>query len=191
VAGRASSRRSPIAFLKSAPKHLHLPLLLALWTGQRQGDILKLTWDQYDGRYIRLQQGKSRKRVVIPCGEPLRAALDAEPRRAAMVLLTSFGTPWSEDGFRSSWAKACDKAGIRTELRYHDMRGSAVTRLALAGCSVPEIATFTGHSLKDVQEILDQHYLSRDVGLADSALAKLEAANRPANRLGAKEVRAG
>jgi hypothetical protein len=30
------------AFLKSAPAHLHLPLLLALWTGQRQGDLLRL-----------------------------------------------------------------------------------------------------------------------------------------------------
>src|SRR5262249_9765255 len=29
------------AFLKSAPAHLHLPLLLALWTGQRQGDLLR------------------------------------------------------------------------------------------------------------------------------------------------------
>jgi hypothetical protein len=27
------------AFLKSAPAHLHLPLLMALWTGQRQGDL--------------------------------------------------------------------------------------------------------------------------------------------------------
>jgi integrase len=29
-------------FLKSAPAHFHLPLLLALWTGQRQGDLLRL-----------------------------------------------------------------------------------------------------------------------------------------------------
>lgn len=27
------------AFLRAAPKHLHLPLMLALWTGQRQGDL--------------------------------------------------------------------------------------------------------------------------------------------------------
>jgi len=29
-------------FLERAPAHLHLPLLLALWTGQRQGDLLRL-----------------------------------------------------------------------------------------------------------------------------------------------------
>ena len=31
-------------FLKSAPAHLHLHLTLALWTGQRQGDLLRLPW---------------------------------------------------------------------------------------------------------------------------------------------------
>jgi len=30
-------------------------------------------------------------------------------------------------------------------------RGSAVVRLALAEATVPQIATFTGHSLKDVE----------------------------------------
>jgi hypothetical protein len=30
------------AFFKSLPAHLHLPLLLALWTGQRQGDLVRL-----------------------------------------------------------------------------------------------------------------------------------------------------
>src|SRR5262249_33547803 len=29
-------------FLQSAPSHLHLALVLALWTGQRQGDLLRL-----------------------------------------------------------------------------------------------------------------------------------------------------
>src|SRR4029453_7438303 len=44
------------AFLKSAPAHFHLPLLLALWTGQRQGDLLRLPWSAYDGTQIRLRQ---------------------------------------------------------------------------------------------------------------------------------------
>ena len=45
-----------VAFLKSAPSHLHLPLLLGLWTGQRQGDLLRLPWSAYDGKHIRLRQ---------------------------------------------------------------------------------------------------------------------------------------
>jgi hypothetical protein len=40
---------------------------------------------------------------------------------------------------------------------------------------VPQIATFTGHSLRDVEAILDAHYLGRDVQLAEAAVLKLEA----------------
>lgn len=63
------------AFMTSAPAHLHLPLILALWTGQRQGDLLRLSWQQYDGEVIRLKQSKTGTRVVIPVGAPLKAAL--------------------------------------------------------------------------------------------------------------------
>tara|TARA_R100000501_G_scaffold17919_1_gene34887 strand:- start:120026 stop:120325 length:300 start_codon:yes stop_codon:yes gene_type:complete len=55
-----------------------------------------------------------------------------------------------------------------------NLRGNAVTRLALAECSEAEIATITGHSLKDVGAIRDAHYLKRDSGLAASAIRKLE-----------------
>lgn len=160
-------------FLEKAPVHLHLALLLALWTGQRQGDLLRLAWSNYDGECIRLRQGKGGKRVTIPVGAPLKAALDAETKRGALILLNSEGQRWTEDGFRSSWGKACKKAGVE-DVTFHDLRGSAVTRLALAGATVPEIAAISGHSLKDVQEILDAHYLSRDVTLAKSAVSKLE-----------------
>lgn len=50
-----------------------------------------------------------------------------------------------------------------------------MVRLALAEATVPQIATFTGHSLKDVEAILDAHYLGRDVKLAEAAVLKLEA----------------
>jgi hypothetical protein len=50
-----------------------------------------------------------------------------------------------------------------------------VTRLTIAGCSVPEIAAITGHRLKQVETILDSHYLSRDSAPSVSAIRKLEA----------------
>ena len=51
---------------------------------------------------------------------------------------------------------------------------SAVGRVALAEATGPQIATFTGHSLRDVEAILDAHYLGRDVKLAEAAVLKLE-----------------
>ena len=75
---------------------------------------------------------------------------------------------------RTSWSKTCHRAGV-SGLIFHDLRGSAVVRLALAEATVLQIATFTGHSLKDVEAILDVHYLGRDVQLAEAAVLKLGA----------------
>jgi integrase len=161
------------AFIERAPAHLHLPLLLALWTGQRQGDLLRLPWSAYDGKHIRLRQSKGGARVVIKVGAPLKAALDGTVKRSTIILTNSDGKPWSPDGFRASWGKACRKAGI-VGVTFHDLRGTAVTRLALAGCTEAEIATITGHSLRSVRAILDTHYLARDPALGESAITKLE-----------------
>ena len=59
-------------------------------------------------------------------------------------------------------------------MAYDDLRGTAVTRLALVGCTEAEIATLTGHSMRDVRAILDAHYLHRDPALPESAVRKLE-----------------
>ncbi|KAH2035983.1 hypothetical protein KXW51_006007, partial [Aspergillus fumigatus] len=113
------------------------------------------------------------KRVTIPVSPVLKTYLDSMKRVGPLVLTNSRAKPWTEDGFRSSWGDALIDVGINEDLTFHDLRGSAVVRLALAECTVPEIATFTGHSLKDVEHILDRHYLGRDLRLAESAMAKL------------------
>ena len=46
-----------------------------LWTGQRQGDLLRLPWSAYDGSHIRLRQSKTGRRVVMPAGQPLRTLM--------------------------------------------------------------------------------------------------------------------
>ena len=161
------------AFLRSAPAHLHLPLLLALWTGQRQGDLLRLPWSAYDGTHIRLRQSKTGARATVLVGTPLKAALNATPKLGPVILNSSDGKPWTPDGFRVSWRKACKRAGI-TGVTFNDLRGSAVTRLALVGATEAEIATITGHSLRDVRSILDANYLHRDPALGENAIKKLE-----------------
>lgn len=183
--------------IAAASKPLVDALMLALWTGQREGDMLRLPWSAYDGKHIRLMQSKTvrkgkisrAKRVTIPVSKALREYLDAMKAERdskdekmkddkvsgdLLILTNTRGRPWTESGFRASWGTAFDRAKINEDLTFHDLRGSAVVRLALAGATVPEIATFTGHSLKDVEAILDAHYLGRDVRLAESAMMKLE-----------------
>ena len=148
-----------VAFLKIASHALSMAFLTAIWTGQRQGDVLALTWTAYDGSGLRLRQSKTGRYVVTPVWAPLKAVLDAEPRRAVTILTTQAGLTWTPDGFGASWRKAARKAGING-LTFHDLRGTAVLRVALAVCTVPEIATITGHSIRDVQSILDSNHFS-------------------------------
>jgi hypothetical protein len=64
---------------------------------------------------------------------------------------------------------------------FNDLRGTAVTRLAIASCTEAEIAAITGHTLRDVRSILDTHYLHRDPALAEAAIRKLESRTKTPN----------
>lgn len=160
------------SFVKASTPDLGMALLLALHTGQRQGDLLRLPWSAYDGRAIRLRQSKGNRLVTIPCTIALRRALDGRERRGPLILTTGTGRAWTTYYFRHQWTKAARKAGI-TELHFHDLRGTAVTMLAEAGCTAPEIASITGHSMDHVGRILDV-YLARTAHLAEAAIFKLE-----------------
>jgi integrase len=86
-------------FMAKAPAELHLALVLALWTGQRQGDLLKLRWSDYQDRKLRVFQSKGHKRVVIPVGDTLANWLRRTPTRALTILTGQRGRPWTGDGF--------------------------------------------------------------------------------------------
>jgi integrase len=172
-------------------KEIREAVITALWTGQRQGLCLRMSkkaYNQETGKIEVLVESKGRKRrsakrMSIPVGEPLKKMLDGIDWNsdATTILTNTRGTPWTEDGFRTSFGKACQAAGIggafgeENDLHFHDLRGTAVTRLALAGCSVEEIAAITGHGLKTVHDMLDRHYLGGQAKLAEQAIAKLEA----------------
>src|ERR1700722_18298662 len=64
-------------FLRTSPIYLRLAMLLAINTGQRQGDLLRLPWSAYDGTTIKLRQRKTGAYVPIPVANALKNALDA------------------------------------------------------------------------------------------------------------------
>jgi integrase len=161
-------------FRSRAQKEINLAIMLALWTGQRQGDLLRLTWAAYDGAELKLTQGKGNVPVQIPVGGPLKKLLDETPRLSPVMLVNSSGIPWTEDGFRTMWHKTAKRAGI-VDRTFHDLRGTAVTKLAVAGCNPVQIASITGHSFKQVTSILERHYLARDPRVAREAINLLEA----------------
>lgn len=160
------------AFMKIGSASLNNALILALHTGQRKGDLLRLGWNNYDGTMLSLRQSKTNRKVLIPVTATLKNILDTLPRTAMTILTNTRGMPWTADGFNTSWGKCARKAGIE-DLTFHDLRGTAVTILAEQGCTNMEIASITGHSLKFVETILD-HYAARTKTLAQAAIHKLE-----------------
>jgi len=155
------------AFLKVAPLEMTAALMLAMHTGQRQGDLRRLLWTAYDGTRITLKQSKSGRIVSVKCTAALREMLDrmGQEKKGVLILITPTGRAWTKRYFNEHWNEATKQAGI-TDLHFHDLRGTAITMLAEAGCTVPEIAAVTGHSLKHVTHILEL-YLSRTRHLAD------------------------
>lgn len=164
------------ALLAVAAPHVALPFLIALGTGQRESDVLRLSWGAYDGKRLLVRQQKTKAHLAIPLTSDLHALLDAAKARrgtALTICTTKLGRPWTRDGYQTSFGRAKAAAGISGKT-FHDTRGTAVLRLAQAGCSIPEIYAITGHDPKSAETILSRHYLSRDRALAESAVAKLE-----------------
>jgi hypothetical protein len=94
-----------------------------------------------------------------------------------VIAVNSDGRPWTESGLQSAWRVATLRSGVKG-LTFHDLRGTAVVRLARAGCNVVEIHSITGHKPGDVQAILTAHYLPQDREVAANAIAKLNAYQR-------------
>jgi len=165
------------AFLAAAGPEMQLAMALALHTGQRQADIRKMAWSQYDGTTISLRQGKTGRDVRVPCTAALKATLDDAPRRGALILLTKTERAFQKRYFAEQWdAAATEAAKVQpaiADLHFHDIRGTTVTMLFEAGCTVAEVASITGHTLRRAQEILDR-YLARTNTMAKNAIAKFE-----------------
>ncbi len=159
-------------FMRCASEKLKAAMIIALHTGQRQGDLIRLTWTAYDGTSLTLRQSKGGRNIYIPCTMVLKHMLDNMERNSTVILTNSRNLPWTSDGFRTSWYKATKKSGVKG-LTFHDLRGTAVTILAEQGCTRMEIAAITGHSLRHVDAILDT-YASRTKSLAQAAILKFE-----------------
>jgi integrase len=126
------------AFCAEAPSQLRLGFMLAYWTGQRQGDLVRLPWSAYDGETITLTQSKGGVPVAVPAAAPLKALLDWTPRNSPMILVNQDGRPWSEWGFGFMFSKTKNKLGMPA-LTFHDLRGTVASDLQDAGCTEAQI----------------------------------------------------
>jgi integrase len=147
-------------FEKHAPAHLWQVAAFALYTGQRQGDILSMLRSHVSGGEVRVVQEKTRKLLWIPLQRDLRTVMEAMSRTSTHLLTISTGTPWTQDGFRASWRTEMSRRVYsplrRHRLVFHGLRKSAVVLLLEAGCTTAEVAAITGQTLQMVEHYAEQ-----------------------------------
>ncbi|MBF0563440.1 MAG: tyrosine-type recombinase/integrase [Alphaproteobacteria bacterium] len=160
-------------FLAAADGPMTLAYMLAVFTAQRQADVLAMSWSSYDGKRIAVRQQKTGALVAVPCHPELKRALDSINRTATTILTTSQGRPFKSDHFRHEWRAVTLAAGL-DGLQFRDLRRTAAVRLSEAGATTQEVAAVTGHDIEATQSILDT-YIPRSQAMADEAIRKLVA----------------
>lgn len=151
---------------------------LALFSGQRLSDVLKVKWSDISDGLICVRQGKTGKSLWIPVHRRLAAILAQPPRISVYVLTHTRGRPWTLHGFKASWSNELNRVVMKQlrdkRLVFHGLRKSAVVTLLEAGATDAEVSAITGQSREMVA-----HY-SRQVNqrkLAAAAILKWETAD--------------
>ncbi|KXW58919.1 putative prophage phiRv2 integrase [Ferrovum myxofaciens] len=145
---------------------LYPVVVLALSTGMRQGEIMGLTWDVVDlskGRAILHETKNGERRAVALAGHALELLkeLGKVRRIDSKYLFPAKGItpqkPQKPMDLRAPWESALKKAEIH-DFKFHDLRHSAASYLAMNGASLAEIAEVLGH--KTLQMVKRYSHLS-------------------------------
>ena len=151
---------------ESSSIYLYPVVVLALSTGMRQGEIMGLTWDVVDlnqGRAILHETKNGERRAVAITGHALELLKElSKVRRIDSKLLfpSKENTPQKPQkpmDLRSPWEAAVKKAELH-DFKFHDLRHSAASYLAMNGASLAEIAEVLGH--KTLQMVKRYAHLS-------------------------------
>jgi integrase len=133
---------------ESTNPYLYLVVVLAISTGMRHGEIITLRRRHVDVRRgrITLEETKNDEPRTVPLTGIAHSLLRKYLRvpRIDTDLLFPGTNPAKPVDLRKSWDNALRKAHI-SDFRFHDLRHTAASYLALSGASIKDIATILGH----------------------------------------------
>ena len=132
----------------SGAHYLHSFVVLAIETGMRFGELAGVLWKHVDldKRTIFLPDTKNGSPRTVPLSTRAIAALRILPRSISGRLFNA-----KPGSIRSAFliavqkAKACSPEGMLQNLRFHDLRHEAVTRLFEKGLNTFEVGSISGH----------------------------------------------
>ena len=127
----------------------------ALETAVRRSELLSLRWadTDLDRKIATLPDTKNGTKREVPLTNTAREIIQKLPMRFDRLFETT------DYSIRHGWDRLVKRAGIE-DLRFHDLRHEAVSRLFEAGLSVPEVALISGH--KDYRMLARYTHLKAD-----------------------------
>ncbi len=147
----------------SSERRLYPLVVLALSTGARQSELLGLCWNDIDssrGLAI-IHHTKNGERRAVPVTGYAAELLREMRKVRRMDTDLVFPAPGGKATFpRKAWERALRKARI-DDFRFHDLRHTAASYLAMSGATLAEIAEVLGHKtlavVKRYSHLSDQH----------------------------------
>ncbi|MGO4156002.1 tyrosine-type recombinase/integrase [Cupriavidus sp. YAF13] len=115
--------------------------ILSLETGMRRGELVELRWSNVnlEVQTAYLPMTKNGTARTVPLSKKAVATLAALPRSIDGKVI-----PVKGNTLHAAFRKACKRAGIK-DLHWHDLRHTAITRLAQKLPNVIELAAVSGH----------------------------------------------
>ena len=153
-----------LACKDSESRHLYLAVLLALATGARKKEVWDLSWNDVDliNGVVTFNRTKNDEVRSIPLTEGVLKMLRdrSKIRRIDTTkVFPSKSNPKQSILLERPWRTALKNAQIE-DFRWHDLRHSAASYLAMSGVSLLSIAEILGH--KTLQMVKRYSHLSQD-----------------------------
>lgn len=139
-------------YLSRRDGRARIPMREIMWfaihSARRESEICLLEWADYDGhtcivrdaKHPRAKRGNHRRFAMTP---EARAVVDRQPKpekpRPGDKIF-----PYDPKSVCAAWTRACKMLGI-VDLRFHDLRHEATSRLFERGYQIHEVAQFTLH----------------------------------------------
>jgi integrase len=135
---------------ESKHPHLYAIVLVGLTTGARRGEIMSLTWSDVDlsnGRALIRETKNTDKRTLALVPQVIAALREVKEVRRIdtnQVFVNPNNGKRTYKGLEASWRIARTAANL-DDFRFHDLRHTFASRMAMDGRSLAEIAAALGH----------------------------------------------
>lgn len=136
-------------------KLLALYILICYETAQRPWqDLRNLRWDNLkvlaNGKTVLdFTISKTNTHVVMPLSDRALSAIKAHPVTSPLIFCDARGRHYSSQAMTEQLDSIREEAGISKNLKFRDLRRTAITEMAISGCSTMEIEALTGWRVPD------------------------------------------